>query len=96
MTKSQEITFLLSKMGPPTLNYAPRSLLRIILILLFFNHSTAGASFISITSISLDRFLMVASPIKHRILMKGKVSLVDISYFDNELCLTFSSNRLRY
>ena len=30
-------------------------------------------SFVSITSVSLDRFLIVAFPIKHRILMKGKV-----------------------
>ena len=49
------------------------------LILQFFNHSTAGASFISITSISVDRFLMVTSPIKHRILMQGKVIVLWIS-----------------
>ena len=30
-------------------------------------------SFVSITSVSLDRFLIVAFPIKHRILLKGKV-----------------------
>ena len=30
-------------------------------------------SFVSITSVSLDRFLIVAFPIKHRILIKGKV-----------------------
>ena len=31
------------------------------------------SSFLSIISISIDRFLMVAYPIKHRVLMKGKV-----------------------
>ena len=38
-----------------------------------------SVSFVSITSISVDRFLMVASPIKHRILMKGKVKIFWIS-----------------
>ena len=38
-----------------------------------------SVSFVSITSISIDRFLMVASPIKHRILMKGKVKIFWIS-----------------
>ena len=33
-------------------------------------------SFVSITSISIDRFLIVASPIKHRILMKTKVMIL--------------------
>ena len=33
-------------------------------------------SFASITSISFDRFLMVAYPIKHRILMKGKLIIL--------------------
>ena len=33
----------------------------------------AVTSFLSITSISIDRFLLVAYPIKHRILMKGKL-----------------------
>ena len=48
-------------------------------ILQFFISWTGGVSFISITSISIDRFLMVASPIKHRILMKGKVIVLWIS-----------------
>ena len=48
-------------------------------ILLFFIRWACGASFISITSISIDRFLMVASPIKHRIFMKGKVMIVWIA-----------------
>ena len=38
-----------------------------------------GVSFVSIASISIDRFLMVSSPIKHRILMKGKVMILWIS-----------------
>ena len=33
-------------------------------------------SFVLITSISVDRFLMVACPIKHRILMKGKLIIL--------------------
>ena len=41
------------------------------LILLFFFHWVGGVSFISIASISIDHFLMIASPIKHRILMNG-------------------------
>ena len=32
-------------------------------------------SFVSITSISIDRFLMISYPIKHRILIKGKVMI---------------------
>ena len=38
--------------------------------------SFGGISFFSITSISIDRFLMVAYPIKHRILIKGKVIIL--------------------
>ena len=48
-------------------------------ILLHFSRWTAVVSFISIASISIDRFLMVTSPIKHRILMKGKVIVLWIS-----------------
>ena len=48
-------------------------------ILQFFISLTGGVSFISITSISIDRFFMVTSPIKHRILMKGKVTVLWIS-----------------
>ena len=32
-------------------------------------------SFVSITSISIDRFLVISYPIKHRILVKGKVMI---------------------
>ena len=39
----------------------------------FFISLFTGVSFVSISSISIDRFWMVSSPIKHRILMKGKV-----------------------
>ncbi len=35
-----------------------------------------NASFVSIASISIDRFLLVAYPIKHRILMRGKVIIL--------------------
>ena len=42
------------------------------LILFWFS----GISFASIAAISLDRFLMVAYPIKHRILMKGKLLIL--------------------
>ena len=49
------------------------------LILLFFLHWIGGVSSTSITSISIDRFLMVASPIKHRVLMKGKVIVLWIA-----------------
>ncbi|XP_028392607.1 allatostatin-A receptor-like [Dendronephthya gigantea] len=34
------------------------------------------ASILSITSISIDRFLMIAYPIKHRILVKGKAMIL--------------------
>ena len=37
------------------------------LILLYFSHWTCVVSFVSIASISIDRFLMVTSPIKHHI-----------------------------
>ena len=42
-------------------------------IILFIFASFAIVSLVSLTSISIDRFLMVTYPIKHRILMKGKV-----------------------
>ena len=48
-------------------------------ILGFFFFWIAGVSFVSITSISIDRFLMVAYPIKHRILVKGKIMILWIS-----------------
>ena len=38
-----------------------------------------NASFLSITSISIDRFLMVTLPIKHRIYVKGKVMAIWIA-----------------
>ena len=42
-------------------------------IILFLQTSFAIVSLVSLTSISIDRFLMIAYPIKHRTLMKGKV-----------------------
>ena len=42
-------------------------------IISFLVISFASVSLVSLISISIDRFLMVAYPIKHRILMKGKV-----------------------
>ncbi len=42
-------------------------------IILFLIVSFGIVSLVSLTSISIDRFLMVAYPIKHRILMKGKL-----------------------
>ena len=44
-----------------------------------FLHWIGNVSFISITSISIDRFLIVAYPIKHRILMKGHVMILWIA-----------------
>ena len=38
-----------------------------------------GVSFLSITSISIDRFSMVAYPIKHRTLMKSKTIILWIA-----------------
>ena len=38
-----------------------------------------SVSFVSITSISIDRFLIVAYPMKYRILMKGKVMILWIA-----------------
>ena len=42
----------------------------------FFIRWSTGVSFVSITSISIDRFWMISSPIRHRILMKGKVTVL--------------------
>ena len=39
----------------------------------------ANSSFLSITSVSIDRFLMVTLPIKHRIYVKGKVMAIWIA-----------------
>ena len=43
------------------------------LIIQYFSFCLSTVSFVSITSISIDRFLMVAYPIKHRIVVKGKL-----------------------
>ena len=48
-------------------------------IISFLIESFACVSLVSLTSISIDRFLMVAYPIKHRILMKGKVIVLCVA-----------------
>ena len=48
-------------------------------IILFFTFWIAGTSLISIASISIDRFLIVSFPIKHRILMRGKIMILWIA-----------------
>ena len=48
-------------------------------ILRYFIILMASVSFVTIASISLDRFWMVTSPIRHRILMKGKVVILWIA-----------------
>ena len=45
----------------------------------FFLNLMGGVSFVSIASISIDRFWMVSSPIRHRILMKGKIIVLWIA-----------------
>ena len=45
----------------------------------FFLHCLMTASCLSIASISINRFLMVAYPIKHRILIKGRFMILWIS-----------------
>ena len=61
---------LLSQIAPRTFSYP---------ILSFFIFWIGGVSLVSITSISIDRFLMVAYPIKHHILVSGKVMILWIS-----------------
>ena len=46
------------------------------MIFRFFLPLLASASFVSIMSISIDRFLMVAYPMKYRTMMKGKIILL--------------------
>ena len=60
----------------------------------FLLHYFAGVSFLSIISISIDRFLMVAYPIKHRILMKRKTIVLWIATIWITMCLGLSSLRL--
>ena len=48
-------------------------------VLGFFINLMVGVSFVSMASISIDRFLMVSSPIRHRILMKGKIIVLWIA-----------------
>ena len=48
-------------------------------MLFFFFILLACVSCVSITSISIDRFLMVAFPIKHRILMRCKIMILWIA-----------------
>ena len=45
----------------------------------FFVFWMGVVSFVSITSISIDRYLVVAYPIKHRILMNAKVMILWIA-----------------
>ena len=45
-------------------------------IFLFLMNWFPGVSFVAIASVSIDRFLIVACPIKHRILMKRKVLIL--------------------
>ncbi len=49
---------------------------RLVWILKFFAVWFGTVSLVSITSISIDRFLLVAYPIKHHILMRGKVIIL--------------------
>ena len=49
------------------------------LIFVFLIDLMVCVSFVSIASISIDRFWMVSSPIRHRILMKGKIILLWIA-----------------
>ena len=68
------------------------------LIIDLFGSCVGSASFLSITSISIDRFLIVAYPIKHRILMKGKhiiLWLASIWILSSLLCV-FSLKRFHY
>lgn len=62
----------------------------------FFTHFAviwvANASFLSITSISIDRFLMVTLPIKHRIFVKGKVMAIWIAAIWILSCLISAFN----
>ena len=46
------------------------------LIFQFFLRWFVSVSFVSLTSISVDRFLLVAYPIKHRMLINGKVMVL--------------------
>ena len=48
-------------------------------VLGFFINLMVGVSFASMASISIDRFWMVSSPIRHRILMKGKIIVLWIA-----------------
>ena len=58
-------------------NITPR--VTLCLIFYFFVYWIGSASFVSITSISIDRFFMVVRPIKHRILMKDKFVILWIA-----------------
>ena len=57
--------------------FTPRTVLHPIPI--FFFNWIGCMSFVSITSISVDRFLIVVYPMKYRILMKGKVMFIWIA-----------------
>ena len=50
--------------------------LKTVLIFQFFVRWLLSVSLVSITSISIDRFLIVAYPIKHRVLINGKVMVL--------------------
>ena len=54
----------------------------------------AGVSFLSIISISIDRFLMVAYPIKHRIAMKRRTIILWIAAIWITMCIEVSLLRL--
>ena len=48
-------------------------------VLGFFINLIVGVPFASMASVSIDRFWMVSSPIRHRILMKGKIIVLWIA-----------------
>ena len=64
--------FLTCLLGPFALTVPPER----FWILQFLWSITLSVSIITITAISLDRFLMVVYPMKHRVLMKGRIIFV--------------------
>ena len=60
---------------------------QLIEFLEFWTFWVVASSFLSITSISIDRFLMVTYPIKHRILIKGKFVILWLAFIWIVSCL---------
>ena len=76
---SLSVSDYLTSLCAPFCSYVPVVYFHTDIVNHFAIILVANASFLSITSVSIDRFLMVTLPIKHCIYVKGKVMAIRIA-----------------